>query len=51
MYVVSVHLKASSGSANEVRRAAQAAELKALISTNFPTDAWIMVAGDMNMSD
>ena len=49
LYVVSVHLKASSGSANEVRRAAQAAELKALISTNFPTDAWIMVAGDMNI--
>ena len=51
LYVVSVHLKASSGSANEVRRAAQAAELKALIRTNFPPTAWVIVAGDMNIYD
>ncbi len=51
LYVVSVHLKASSGSANEVRRAAQAAELKGLINSNFPPNAWIIVAGDMNIYD
>jgi len=47
LYVVSVHLKASSDSAT--RRAAEASELKALISTNFPTNAWIIVAGDFNL--
>ncbi len=51
LYVVSVHLKASSGSANELRRAAQAAELKTLIGSNFPPNAWIIVAGDMNIYD
>lgn len=51
LYVVSVHLKASSGSANAARRAAQAAELKTLISTNFPANAWVIVAGDMNIYD
>jgi len=51
LYVVSVHLKASSGSANESRRAAEAAELKALISTNFPANAWVIVAGDLNIYD
>jgi hypothetical protein len=51
LHVVSVHLKASSGSANELRRAAQAAELKALIVSNFPPNAWIIVAGDMNIYD
>lgn len=47
LYVVSVHLKANSDSA--ARRAAQASELKALISTNFPANAWIIVAGDFNL--
>jgi endonuclease/exonuclease/phosphatase family metal-dependent hydrolase len=49
LYVVSVHLKASSGTANEDRRTAESAEVKALISTNFPPNAWIIVAGDMNL--
>lgn len=49
LYVVSVHLKASSGVDNESRRAAEAAELKDLITTNFPAGAWIIVAGDMNL--
>jgi len=49
LYVVSVHLKASSGTAEEARRAAEAAEVKALVSTNFPPNAWIIVAGDMNL--
>ena len=51
LYVVSVHLKASSGSDNVARRAAEAAELKALISTNFPPNAWFVVGGDMNIYD
>ena len=51
LYVVSVHLKASSGADNVNRRAAEAAEIKALISTNFPPNSWIIVAGDMNIYD
>ncbi|MEO6184456.1 MAG: endonuclease/exonuclease/phosphatase family protein [Verrucomicrobiota bacterium] len=49
LYVVSVHLKASSGTTNENRRTAEANELTSLIATNFPTNAWIIVAGDMNL--
>lgn len=49
LYVISVHLKASSSSSDASRRAAQAAELRALISTNFPLNAWIIVAGDFNI--
>lgn len=49
LYVVSVHLKASSGSDNVDRRAAEAAELKNLITTNFPASAWVIVGGDMNI--
>lgn len=47
LYVVSVHLKASSGDASV--RAAQATALKSLIQSNFPTNAWIVLAGDMNL--
>jgi endonuclease/exonuclease/phosphatase family metal-dependent hydrolase len=47
LYVVSVHLKASSGDASV--RAAQAAALKSLIQSNFPTNAWIVLAGDLNI--
>jgi len=49
LFVVSVHLKASSGTVNEGRRAGEAAELKDLIATNFPANAWVIVAGDMNL--
>lgn len=52
LYVVSVHLKAGNngGSPSDAaRRAAEAAELKDLITTNFPSGAWIVVAGDMNL--
>jgi len=49
LYVVSVHLKA--GSSDATRRTAEASEIKALISTNFPPNAWIIVAGDMNIYD
>jgi endonuclease/exonuclease/phosphatase family metal-dependent hydrolase len=48
LYVVSVHLKASSGSSNQTRRNAQATQLKSEITTNFPPDSWIVVAGDLN---
>jgi hypothetical protein len=48
LYVVSVHLKASNSDSDISRRAAEVAELKALISTNFPANAWVIVAGDMN---
>jgi endonuclease/exonuclease/phosphatase family metal-dependent hydrolase len=46
LYVVSVHLK--SGSDSAARRNAQASELRNLIQTNFPANAWIIVAGDLN---
>ena len=49
LYVVSLHLKASNTSSDIARRAAEVAELKALIGTNFPADAWIIVAGDFNI--
>lgn len=49
LYVVSIHLKASNTSSDISRRAAEAAELKALIITNFPADAWIIIAGDLNV--
>ena len=49
LYVVSVHLKASNSGSDVTRRAAQAAELRALIATNFPADAWIVLAGDFNI--
>jgi hypothetical protein len=51
LYVVSVHLKASNDSSDVIRRTAEANEIKALISTNFPANAWIIVAGDMNIYD
>lgn len=47
LYVVSVHLKASSGDA--ATRSREAAALKQLIASNFPPDAFIVVAGDMNL--
>ena len=49
LYIVSVHLKASSGSANETRRATEANEITAFVQSNFPANAWIIVAGDMNL--
>ena len=49
LYVVSVHLKASSGATNEFRRNAEATQLKSLIQSNFPTNAWLVVAGDCNI--
>ena len=51
LYVVSIHLKASSGSDNASRRTAQATNLVNLIRANFPANAWIVVAGDCNIYD
>lgn len=51
LYVVSVHLKASNAGSDATRRTAQVNEIKALITTNFPANAWIIVAGDMNIYD
>lgn len=47
LYVVSVHLKSSSGDASV--RSAQATALRQLITNNFPASAWIVVAGDLNL--
>lgn len=44
LYLVSVHLLTSSATA----RSSEAANLKALIQSNFPSNAWIVVAGDFN---
>jgi endonuclease/exonuclease/phosphatase family metal-dependent hydrolase len=44
LYVVSVHLLTSSAA----NRGAEAANLKTLIQSSFPTNAWIVVAGDFN---
>jgi endonuclease/exonuclease/phosphatase family metal-dependent hydrolase len=47
LYVVSVHLKASSGDAST--RASEAVALRQLVTNNFPANAWIVMAGDMNL--
>lgn len=47
LYVVSVHLKASSSDAGT--RSLEATALKGLITSNFPANAWVVVAGDMNL--
>ena len=44
LYIVSVHLLTSSASV----RSSEAANLKTLIQSNFPSNAWIVVAGDFN---
>src|ERR1019366_8059624 len=44
LYVVSVHLLTSGSTA----RSAEASALKTLIQSNFPTNAWIILAGDFN---
>ena len=44
LYVVSVHLLTSSAGA----RATEASNLTTLIHANFPSNAWIIVAGDFN---
>jgi endonuclease/exonuclease/phosphatase family metal-dependent hydrolase len=44
LYVVSVHLLTSSAAA----RSAEATALQTLIQSNFPTNAWVVLAGDFN---
>ena len=44
LYVVSVHLLTTPASA----RATEATELKSLIQSNFPANAWVVLAGDFN---
>ena len=48
LFVVSVHIKASSGSS--ATRASEATNLKALIQANFPSNAFMIVAGDCNIA-
>jgi endonuclease/exonuclease/phosphatase family metal-dependent hydrolase len=45
LYLVSVHLLSSAGA---TARAEEAANLRALIQTSFPSNAWIVIAGDLN---
>jgi endonuclease/exonuclease/phosphatase family metal-dependent hydrolase len=45
LYVVSVHLLSGAGAS---ARAQEAGNLATLIRSNFPTNAWVIVAGDMN---
>jgi hypothetical protein len=47
LYVVSVHLKA--GSSDSLTRSNEAVELKQLIASSFPSNAFLVVAGDMNL--
>jgi endonuclease/exonuclease/phosphatase family metal-dependent hydrolase len=44
LYIISVHLLTSSSAA----RGTEAGNLKTLIQASFPTNAWIVVAGDFN---
>jgi Metal-dependent hydrolase len=44
LYVVSIHLLTSSSS----DRATEASNLKTLIQSTLPTNAWVVVAGDLN---
>jgi endonuclease/exonuclease/phosphatase family metal-dependent hydrolase len=44
LYAVSVHLLTSSATA----RATEATQLKGLMQSNFPANAWVVLAGDFN---
>lgn len=50
LHVVSVHLKASDGASNALRRANQAAQIKSLVESNFPPGSLVIVAGDCNIA-
>jgi endonuclease/exonuclease/phosphatase family metal-dependent hydrolase len=45
LYIVSVHLHSGGGASS---RNIEATNLKSLIQSNFPANAWLIVAGDMN---
>lgn len=52
LHVVSVHIKATSGSTNDpLTRLAQATALHDLISTSFPAADYVVLAGDLNLED
>jgi endonuclease/exonuclease/phosphatase family metal-dependent hydrolase len=48
LWVVSVHLKASSGSANSTKRQTQALQLVAYIKANVPSEDYLLIGGDCN---
>jgi endonuclease/exonuclease/phosphatase family metal-dependent hydrolase len=48
LYLVSVHLKSGSNGTDKTRRANEATQLKSLVQSSFPSNAWIIVAGDFN---
>ncbi|HWH72408.1 MAG TPA: endonuclease/exonuclease/phosphatase family protein, partial [Candidatus Sulfotelmatobacter sp.] len=48
LYVVSVHLY---GSGTATDRNSEATLLKTLIGTNFPANAWVVIAGDFNTAN
>jgi len=50
LYVVSIHLKAGGAGSDATTRSNEAVALRQLITNNFPANAWIVVAGDMNLS-
>ena len=47
LYIVSLHLKA--GSSDSLTRSNEAVALKQLITASFPSNAFLVVAGDMNL--
>jgi hypothetical protein len=48
LWVVSVHLKASSGSSNSNQRQSQAQQLVTYIEANVPADDYLLIGGDCN---
>ena len=48
LWVISFHLKASSGSSNSSRRNAQAQTLVELIGANVPSNDYLLIGGDAN---
>ena len=48
LWVVSVHLKASSGSSNTSQRLSQAQQLVSYIQANVPTGDYLLLGGDFN---
>ncbi len=50
LYVVSLHLKAGTGS-DSLTRSNEAVALRQLITNNFPVNSFVVVAGDMNLQN
>lgn len=49
LFLVSVHLKAGSGSSDATTRQAEATALRTLVLANAPTQAFVALAGDLNL--